>query len=83
MKLTDWISVDDRLPTEDNRYLVLIPTLDDDLPSIALAWYNPGPEYTIGWSLLPRPLLEAITHWMPLPEPPVAQSKPSEPTSDT
>jgi len=62
-----WISVDDRLPEEDYRYLVTGTTQDITKPFILIAWFTPH----IGeWELIMQPFAEAVTHWMPLPEAP-------------
>ena len=65
-----WIPVRERLPDEDGKYLVYIPTMDEEKPYIGIAWYHPGLKYKLGWSLLPILFIKAITHWMPLPIPP-------------
>ena len=62
-----WISVKDRLPTEDAPCLIHATTADPDKPYINVAWYDPG---GFGWSLLPACFKPCITHWMPLPKPP-------------
>lgn len=59
----NWISVKERLPKEDNKYLVFIPTADSGKPLQQIAWYNPD----TGWSLIIDYWVGAITHWMPLP----------------
>lgn len=67
MRATGWISVKDRLPEKDALYLIHAPSLDEKKPLITCAWYNPN---LPGWSMLVECWLKAITHWMPLPEPP-------------
>ena len=62
-----WINIKDKLPEEDNQYLVFVPTLDENSPFIGIGWYEPS---GYGWSLLPRAFIEGITHSMPLPKPP-------------
>ena len=67
----DWISVTERLPSDSGTKLVFIPTLDDKLPFIGIAWFEPeGTKNISGWQLLPTILCNGITHWMELPEPP-------------
>ena len=61
-----WISIEDKLPDKDAVYLIHAPSADPDKPFIHIAWYDPD----FGWSLLPKVWIPAITHWMPLPEPP-------------
>jgi len=62
---TNWTSIEERLP-DDALCLVYAPSADPDKPLINTAWYDK----TYGWSLLPKVWCDAITHWMPLPEPP-------------
>jgi len=63
----EWTSVKDRLPEKDGKYVVHVPTADESMPFIGIAWYDPN----FGWSLLLKPFIEAITHWMPLPDLPI------------
>jgi len=65
-RMTRWIACADTMPTSDALYLIHAPSLDETSPLITVAWYEPG----VGWSGLARMWLDAITHWMPLPEPP-------------
>jgi hypothetical protein len=60
-----WISIKDRLPEKDGKCLVHVPTEDESKLFVGVAWYDPS----FGWSLLPQPFIDAITHWMALPEP--------------
>lgn len=64
-----WISVKDRMPDKDGMVLIYAPSADEDKPLICCAWYDPS---GFGWSLIVGAWGEAITHWMPLPEPPKA-----------
>lgn len=81
-----WISVDDVLPTETGHYLVAVcePIGEDgETTSFVLnAWYNAETfPYSddLGWTLLNEfyefttRIRERITHWMPLPKPPVVE----------
>lgn len=67
-----WINVKDRKPPRDSSYLVAIGPMADGEYFIRIAWYNPNedPDMYDRWSCLPTALLEYITHWMELPEPP-------------
>jgi len=62
-----WISVADLMPPTDGLVLIHAPCADEGRPMITTAWYDPR---GYGWSLLPPNWIKAITHWMPLPEPP-------------
>lgn len=79
-----WISVKDRLPSEDGAYLVVVQETDEKecaYSFVTHAWFTtrpisfPVPE-SIGWTLLyefynfTEQMRDYITHWMPLPEPP-------------
>lgn len=70
--MTDhWIPADERLPDEPGKCLVFVPTADPERPLIHVAWYEPeGTDNMPGWQLLPAVLCDAISHWMPLPDPP-------------
>ena len=63
LKANDWISVEDRLPEPYETVAVIAKA---DCWSYCIGWLN-GDEWVIaeeaseGW---------AVTHWMPLPEPP-------------
>lgn len=72
--MSEWISVKDRLPSNDGYYLVFAPGywgnnhLIDDL---AISKYNKN--YKVHWGIErggSRGCVGCITHWMPLPEPP-------------
>ena len=60
----EWISVEERLP--DNGEKVLIA--DNEGYMIVAKWYELG-----GW-FLPVCRANPVTHWMPLPEPPKANT---------
>lgn len=69
--MSDWISVKDRLPDTPGPKIVYAASCDPDKPMINMAWFEPeGTGNMPGWQLLPKVWCEAITHWMPLPEPP-------------
>lgn len=61
--MSDWISVDDRLPKEKQDVLAYRGRIQDcvTVTSLGEDWmYVTGEWVPEGW----------ITHWMPLPEPP-------------
>jgi len=62
----NWIKFSDKEPPESGLYLIFAPSSDPSSPFIYVAWFEPG----FGWSLLPQMWIDAITHWMPLPDPP-------------
>lgn len=53
-------------PDVDGLCIVYAESADPKHPLIISAWYDPN----FGYSLLPKVWCDAITHWMPLPEPP-------------
>ena len=76
----EWISVDDRLPEDEQEVLVISHGWDGRLVYIGShkrveaqkSWLtgitNKSSEWLLwGWSYLKEPM---VTHWMPLPEPP-------------
>ena len=62
MKSDGWISVNDRLPRDDERVLLYRDNMDEF--SISVVY---------GWSVINKARERGITHWMPLPEPPESE----------
>ena len=60
--MSEWISVDDKLPENMNDVLVVI-----SLGIMFVAWYDSF--YENVW-MYNGSTLHNVTHWMPLPEPP-------------
>lgn len=70
---SQWISVDDELPEEEQFVLVAIETNTNH--RCAYAWYYILSDSTIRWYSYDDTFhLDKITHWMRIPEPP----KPSD-----
>ena len=76
----EWISVDDRLPSDEQDVLVIAHGWDGRLVYVGShkrveaqkSWLtgitNKSSEWLLwGWSYLKDPM---VTHWMPLPQPP-------------
>ena len=63
----DWISVDDRLPEAFTSVLFFGEEYDD---VACHGHYDGGRWYDCDWSY--DPIESEITHWMPLPKPPIA-----------
>ena len=62
----EWISVEDRLPEEKINYLVHYKHAycdNDGYWAIGITFYD-GSKFQIDW-------MYKVTHWMPLPEPPI------------
>ena len=68
----EWVSIKDRMPPEDSKYLVHALSMDEDKPYINIAWYEPN---GFGWSLIPETFIESITHWMEVPKAPQGQKE--------
>lgn len=70
MNNTEWISVNDRLPTECGDYIAYA------YKEVMLCHYNPpNTEHVPGWSTYDAEGFcylsdNSVTHWMSLPEPP-------------
>lgn len=62
--MTDWISVDDRLPDKTGTYLIAYTSYMTPEISVRTAYYTSGG----GWEL--PTIIDHPIHWMPLPEPP-------------
>lgn len=66
-----WISVRDSLPNDQQEVLTYWPEGDQiQVQRYYLLYAGSGPWWMFGWN---NHLLEtgAITHWMPLPDPPL------------
>ena len=76
----EWISVDDRLPNDEQEVLVIAHGCDGRLVYVGSykrveaqkSWLtgitNKSSEWSLwGWSYLKEPM---VTYWMPLPQPP-------------
>jgi len=69
--IQQWISVADELP--DAEQTVMIARLDWDGDPVGMGWLDGDTWRDIAATPLPGKL--APTHWMPLPEPPIAESE--------
>ena len=67
--MSEWIRVEDRLPSEDAYYLVYWS--DNEIST--LDWFIH--KSNSGWNYSPSEMNNniTVTHWMPLPEPPKNQ----------
>ena len=57
----EWVSVDDRLPTNTGQYLVIDKKGTRDVMTYSISW---------GCFVVVASEVEAVTHWQPLPLPP-------------
>ena len=65
MAMSEWISVDDRLPEEESNYIVYYKHAfcdDENHVGICVCFYD-GNEFQMD-------SLHKVTHWIPLPNPP-------------
>ena len=60
--MKEWISVNDKLPEKENMYIVS----DERTATVMIGWYS----QQRGFTFMERPM-KNITHWMPLPQPPL------------
>ena len=66
----NWISVEERLPEMDEKVLVL---RSNNLPRIDIEWYMKRDHWRSGF-YDDGEMDTNVTHWMPLPDPPIAPS---------
>ncbi len=71
--MSDWISVEDRLPEGDDMVIYVASPYSED--GVEVGWYDSLKGWTNGlwrWeSDLATDLIDAgVTHWQPLPPPP-------------
>ena len=64
-KESEWISVDDALPEDDGGYLTCVNHDDDFYINYFINYF--GDEQLIEWTTD-----QEITHWKPLPKPPIS-----------
>ncbi len=62
----DWIKLSEHEPPM-GKHIVYAASDNPYIPFIHMAWYNLNLQR---WELIPEVIGDAITHWMPLPEPP-------------
>jgi hypothetical protein len=76
--MSEWISVKDRLPNPNEKVIVYNAENDGTFFARRLVsrfeWWDSVTKEYINWRWLPygytNIMLDAVTHWMPLPEPP-------------
>lgn len=61
-----WIPVTERLPEQGKRYLVIRYDYVTNTPFVDILWHD---AHDLWWNRLYKGQY-AVTHWMPLPEPP-------------
>lgn len=66
-----WIKLEDRPPDDSGAYLVYAESQDKNKPFIRIAWHELGEP----WHGIPLAWNDAISHWMPLPEPPITNGE--------
>jgi len=64
--MSEWISVKDRLPPDDEHVLIFIPCY----PGISLGSFHSDYGWNDRCDSIQMPHDNKVTHWMPLPETP-------------
>ena len=68
--MSEWISVDDRLPEKSGHYMVVHQTTSirkNKSSSVDTDRYD---ENENTWEFFKSGIMQEVTHWMPLPKPP-------------
>ena len=66
--MSEWISVRDRLPEERGFYILHSPDCTKEL--VFVDWWD-GKHFTVADGDWAGDTIYGVTHWMPLPSPPV------------
>ncbi len=73
----EWISVEDRLPEEEDVFFVMIHDGSDFVATPGVSWWSPdgvfietGEECGPYWEIEDDYESYKVTHWMLIPEPP-------------
>jgi hypothetical protein len=76
--MTEWIKCSDRLPDE-NTHAVLVVLVDRRGADVMLGSHWHDDRWTIsGGNYWDRDYMGEVTHWAPLPVPPVSETAPNE-----
>lgn len=70
-----WISCEDKMPKVKGRYWVCHYRGEDHLPITQMAYFDPSKDRYRWSGYEPFSVIVCVTHWMPLPEPPVVKKK--------
>jgi len=65
----EWISVEDRLPEDNDQYLVKVPNSPFNRKGFAVSGFSKSIKPNFSYD---RTHMDSVTHWMPLPNPPEA-----------
>ncbi len=68
--MADWISVSDELPPENGQYLVKVPNSPFNKKGQAVSDFSKCVVPNFSYD---RIHVDVVTHWMPLPAPPVME----------
>ncbi len=60
--MSEWISVEDRLPEGDSQEVIVCKRFPNGARTVKTFLYWYGRQFGADWA--------EVTHWMPLPEPP-------------
>ena len=67
--MSEWISVEDRLPDETSQVLVVANDIVNEFVDVVTAYICPEYE-NLMWEKDGEDYPPIVTHWMPLPKPP-------------
>lgn len=78
----EWISVKERLPEHGARILLYLPD-PDGVPYVVLGYYGRWADIVLSFTSNPAQHFSYadVSHWMPLPEPPVQNQTQTETTN--
>lgn len=63
--MSNWISIEDKLPDDDGFYLVYFFDGSLSIPRVGVKWWQKATGAFLPWDAI-----DEDTHWQPLPEPP-------------
>lgn len=67
----EWVSVNDRLPDKEGVYLVCTSEMGNGKPLVIAAWWSIQNKC---FERLPWTISDAVTHWIPMPQPPTKEN---------
>lgn len=76
--MSDWIDVDERLPDKSGRYMVVHQTIKPVKNKSTPVDIDRYDENEKAWDFFTSGIMQKVTHWMPLPEPPISKESDCE-----
>ncbi len=71
----EWISVSERLPGNDKLVLIIVYRAHANKRMVRVGFYETIPHSRWWQSVGEKDVTDEVTHWMPLPQPPITKSK--------